>query len=160
MAQELVNATLLLCTNRECVNDIIRGVMDVYRDSLYSYNTIVKRFGVYLKPIHIVVKKSSNGVKVYHYYGKYWYKVVYSKGKVRWIYIGREKPVPEIPNPPINPLTVIKVVGGKGDKACIFIENIHEWEKVYQYFAEIVKKIKCVEVDAIAKDLRVWEKLT
>lgn len=72
----------------------------------YEYNKRIKHLGLYLKPIHIVTRKSSDGSTVkYYYYGRYWYKLEKTPdGKIKWIYIGREKPIPSLPDPPLNPL--------------------------------------------------------
>ncbi|MEM0363263.1 MAG: hypothetical protein QXH75_05625 [Sulfolobaceae archaeon] len=72
---------------------------------VYDYNTKIKEYGVYLKPYHIVYK---NGKK-YIYIGKYWYKLEKIGGKLRWIYLGKKKPIESMPNPPdIPPITIIK----------------------------------------------------
>ncbi|ADI31727.1 hypothetical protein [Staphylothermus hellenicus] len=85
--------------------------------SIYEYNNIVKNYGYYLKPIHVVVKKSGSGAVKYYYYGRYWYRLEYTRGnkrKLKWIYIGKEKPDKKLPDPPTNPLegTVIKIRRG------------------------------------------------
>lgn len=82
--------------------------------SIYEYNNIVKNYGYYLKPVHMVVKQTKSGKIKYYYYGRYWYRIEYVKGsksRIKWIYIGRNKPDPRLPDPPNNPLegTVIKV---------------------------------------------------
>ena len=83
---------------------------------LSEYNNVVKKHGYYLKPVHIVVKKNSEGEKVkYYYFGRYWYKIVSVKKKnrrtIRWIYVGRKKPLRKLMDPPKNPLEglVIKI---------------------------------------------------
>ena len=76
---------------------------------VYSYNADLKGTGLYLKPFHIVYK--SNG-KQYIYIGKYWYYLEYKDGKVKWYYLGTEKPLDKLPDPPAIPnVTIIK----KGD---------------------------------------------
>ncbi|MEM2296187.1 MAG: hypothetical protein QW775_05800 [Ignisphaera sp.] len=135
---------MLFCASRECTSKVLKTLVDEYRTTLYSYNTMIKKYGVYLKPIHIVVKKTSEGAKVYHYYGKYWYKVVYSNGRLRWVYIGREKPFPWIPNPPLNPITTVKIINRGSDTSCIYVDKINLLEKITQYVKEAIIKVGCV----------------
>lgn len=136
----------MFCASSSCVNNILNEVADIFRVNLYRYNTTIKRYGLYLKPVHVVVKKSSSGTKVYHYYGRYWYKVVYSRGRLRWVYVSKEKPIPELPDPPVNPFTAIKIVNEDGDRVCLFVDDIYSLGKVYQYFVEALNKVKCVEL--------------
>lgn len=86
----------------------INLILSKYTEQIYSYNNIAREKGLYLKPVHVVVKKQRDGRKVkYYYYGRYWYKIEIRKGrpsKIKWIYLGKEKPDPELPDPPRNPL--------------------------------------------------------
>jgi len=82
-------------------------LLDYYKRALYEYNNEAKRFGFYLKPVHIVVKNTLRGRMIYNYYGRYWYKLTKSNGKIKWIYIGVAKPVKELSEPPLNPLLLI-----------------------------------------------------
>lgn len=66
---------------------------------VYEYNTKIRGYGVYLKPYHIVYR---NGKK-YIYIGRYWYKLERKNGKQKWIYLGKEKPLPNLPDPPELP---------------------------------------------------------
>ncbi len=76
--------------------------------SFYEYNSRIRDKGFYLKPVHIV-SRSVGGVKrTYYYVGRYWWRLEYAgkrgkTSKVRWRYVGREKP-PDLPEPPPNPL--------------------------------------------------------
>ncbi len=84
-------------------------ILDEYKLKLYRYNRSIRRLGYYLKPVHIVYKRSLGRVVKYVYYGRYWYRLEYvgKKGRtsrIKWVYVGREKPLPEIPNPPEHPL--------------------------------------------------------
>jgi len=93
---------------------VLRDIMDRYMTELYRYNELIKSYGYYLKPMHIVTRRTSNGIRRYYYFGKYWYKLSYEgkRGKtsrVKWIYVGRNKPLPEIPDPPPNPLDLLMV---------------------------------------------------
>ncbi len=97
---------------------VLKKIMEDFLHELYRYNSIVKRYGYYLKPYHMVTYRSSSNVKRYYYYGRYWYKVRYTgkKGKtslVKWEYVGRTKPLQQLPDPPKHPLenTVFLVEG-------------------------------------------------
>ncbi len=84
-------------------------IIEKQLQKIYEYNKRIKNTGYYLKPVHIVVKKTISGEKkIYRYYGRYWWNVVYrgkrgGKSIIKWIYVGREKP-PGIPDPPTHPL--------------------------------------------------------
>ena len=77
----------------------------------YEYNNRIRHTGFYLKPVHISTRRLQDGSVVkYYYYGRYWYKLEKDvMGKLRWIYVGREKPIPELPDPPHNPLEGVVV---------------------------------------------------
>jgi len=88
---------------------VLRKIMEDFLRELYKYNSIVKEYGYYLKPYHVVTYKSSSGIKKYYYYGRYWYKIKYAgkKGKtslIKWEYVGRTKPLEKLPDPPKHPL--------------------------------------------------------
>ncbi len=99
---------------------VIEQMIEEYKKEIYRYNTLIRSAGYYLKPLHIVVKRFGNEQRTYYYIGRYWWKIVYAgkKGKtskVKWIYIGREKPMElrTYPDPPPNPLDGLRfyVVG-------------------------------------------------
>ncbi|MEM4880326.1 MAG: hypothetical protein QXU22_05675, partial [Desulfurococcaceae archaeon] len=80
--------------------------------SIYEYNNSIKGKNYYLKPVHIVSRRLQDGSLVkYYYYGRYWYKIEKDPvtKKLKWIYLGKEKPSPELPDPPPNPLEGIVV---------------------------------------------------
>jgi hypothetical protein len=101
--------------------EIVRRINLILSDFLpeiYRYNDMIKDKRYYLKPVHIVIKKRGNGHKIkYYYYGRYWYKIEKNKGRkgIKWVYIGREKPEPSLPDPPRNPLEglAIKINGNE-----------------------------------------------
>jgi len=84
---------------------------------IYEYNNRIRSTGYYLKPVHMTTRRLADGTTLkYYYYGRYWYRVEKNReGKVRWIYLGREKPSPDLPDPPRNPLegVVIKKYNSK-----------------------------------------------
>ncbi|MEM4717932.1 MAG: hypothetical protein QXE81_04130 [Desulfurococcaceae archaeon] len=84
------------------LNLVIGEILPVF----YEYNNQIRNRGVYLKPVHIVVRRLQDGSIIkYYYYGRYWYKLEKDFNKrLKWIYIGREKPFPDLPDPPLNPI--------------------------------------------------------
>ncbi len=112
-----------LCMESTCINRFINILIDMYKQSLYEYNNMAKSFGYYLKPVHIVSKRQGLNTKIYVYYGRYWYKLNTNGSRIRWIYIGLTKPLNELPDPPINPLTFISISIQKGSKKCICVDK-------------------------------------
>ena len=91
-----------------------------YLPEIYRYNNQIKHTKYYLKPVHIVIKKKSNGRQIrYYYYGRYWYRIEKKNNNgrkgIKWIYLGREKPDSSLPDPPENPLEglVLKISDGE-----------------------------------------------
>jgi hypothetical protein len=120
---------------------LIDSLLDYYRQQLYNYNSMIKGYGVYLKPLHIVVKNSlSESKKIYYYFGRYWYKLKAINGKLKWIYMGREKPLDSLPDPPTNPLLVLEVKRRQSnpDLLCIYVKN---FGKVSAQINQIIKVI-------------------
>lgn len=107
------------CIPRECADSFIEKLVSRYRSKIYEYNTLIKSYGVKLKPVHIVVSKN----RKYVYLGRYWYRVAYQKGKIKWIYLGRFKPYKDMPDPPINPLDIIVLREECSDMTCIEIPD-------------------------------------
>ena len=105
---------------RNCA-EALKKYHENLRRKIYEYNERIRSTGYYLKPIHIVKKNLSSGVRVYYYFGRYWYKLVKVGSKIKWIYIGREKPDPKLPEPPINILEKCKVVIAGGD---VYVDDI------------------------------------
>ncbi|MCY0860237.1 MAG: hypothetical protein OWQ54_07380 [Sulfolobaceae archaeon] len=80
-------------------------VLSTLKRKVYEYNSKIAAYNVYLKPFHVVYKKN----KKYIYIGKYWYQLQKSKGKIKWIYLGKAKPIESLPDPPKIPeFTLIK----------------------------------------------------
>ncbi len=121
----------------------LKRIMDDFLRELYNYNSIIKKYGYYLKPYHIVTYKSRAGVKRYYYYGRYWYKVEYAgkKGKtslVKWEYLGKNKPLEELPDPPRHPLeNVVFLV--EGDDVLLRDEDYLRLKKYFKGFKIIVE---------------------
>jgi len=95
---------------------LIMELYSPYRNRIYEYNDKIRDTGYYLKPIHIV-HKTVQGMRLkYIYFGRYWYRVV-RKGKqgIKWIYVGRDKPDPHLPDPPLSPFEGLGVTVTDGD---------------------------------------------
>ncbi len=112
----------LLCDTRECLTQLLNTFLEVYRVKLYEYNRKVSKYGVYLKPLHIVTKQYANTTKTYYYYGRYWYRLIRKEGKLKWIYLGTIKPYAYLPDPPLNPLTLIEIKN-RENNSCIYVIN-------------------------------------
>ena len=94
--------------------EILREFLDDYRTSIYAYNSMIKKSGYYLKPVHKVYYKDSRGTKiVYEYYGTYWWKKQKRGYKTFLRYYGKQKPE-NLPEPPENPLAGIVINYTKG----------------------------------------------
>jgi hypothetical protein len=83
---------------------ILGELLDDYRTSIYAYNSKIKNTGFYLKPVHKVYYKDSQGTRIiYEYYGTYWWKKQKKGYRIYLRYYGKQKPE-GLPDPPINPL--------------------------------------------------------
>jgi len=88
---------------------IFDEVLRKLKTQVYEYNSKIKDSGIYLKPYHIVYK---NG-KQYIYIGKYWYRLEKKGSKLKWIYLGKNKPTDVLLDPPAIPdYTIIKDTDG------------------------------------------------
>lgn len=125
--QEIVKKVNLLLSN--------------FLPEIYRYNNLVRNKNYYLKPVHIVIKKKSNGSIVkYQYYGRYWYRLERKPGRpsrIKWVYMGKEKPEKELPDPPRNPLDglVIKISDNE-------VEIIASKKKTYQLIYEVLASLQ------------------
>lgn len=121
---------------------LINLVFDEYRRRLYEYNDRIKEFNYYLKPVHEVTYYYKGIPRKYQYFGRYWYRLVKnpkSKGGLKWIYVGREKPDPHLPEPPLNPFEGIKVVVENND---LLID-----ENVYVLLKRVLKNNYGIDID-------------
>ena len=97
----------------------LREWLDTIKPVIYEYNEVVKPLGYYLKPVHKVYYRSGEGkVRVYEYYGRYWWRVVWRGGKRRLVYAGRVKPR-GLPDPPPMELEGLRVIVEDGDDVVI-----------------------------------------
>jgi len=89
----------------------IEKVLDDIKKQVYKYNSEVSKKGYYLKPVHKVYKKLSNGrMRIYEYYGRYWWRLERRNGKLKWIYVSNIKPkgLPEFPSHKLEGVVVIR----------------------------------------------------
>ena len=93
-------------------------LIDIYRTKLYEYNRVIRKWGLILKPVHIVIAKG----RTYLYYGKYWYRLEKQGSKLRWVYVGKSKPLKELPDPPTNPLSIV-AMRSEGGLSCLCIRE-------------------------------------
>lgn len=81
-----------------------------YKLEIMEYNERIRSSGYYVKPIHVTYRSSGGRRLKYVYFGRYWYRVTKKGGRVVWVYLGREKPEPSLPDPPPNPFEGVSVV--------------------------------------------------
>jgi len=136
----------LLCDTRDCLSQLLNTFLETYKVRLYEYNRKVSKFGVYLKPLHIVTKQYANTTRTYYYYGRYWYKLIRKDGRLKWIYLGTNKPYTHLPDPPLNPLTLIEIRSRENNSCIYVIDN----EISFRSLIEILSLLKpIIEPDVL-----------
>ncbi len=117
---------------------LIMSIFTPYRVRIYAYNSQIRDTGYYLKPVHMVYKKLEGRKVKYMYFGRYWYRVYRAReggrSKIKWIYVGRDKPDPQLPEPPINPLEGIAVIVDGDD---VLVD-----EKAFNALTQITQALK------------------
>ncbi|MCS7111644.1 MAG: hypothetical protein N3D82_03020 [Ignisphaera sp.] len=127
------------------MSKLLSTIAILYREKLYEYNSTIKNTGYYLKPFHITTKKWRGGVKVYHYYGRYWYRLTLQGSKLKWCYIGSRKPHEGLPDPPINPLLLIRISDSDGKNClCVLGYRTSDSEAALEY---LEKALLLLEID-------------
>ncbi len=105
----------------------LAAIVDEIKGPFYKYNTLISATGYYLKPVHKVYKRTSQGiVRVYEYYGRYWWR----KKNGRMVYAGREKPRRVPLDPPPHPLEGLSIIVEEGD----VIMSCRDYERFRAYF--------------------------
>jgi hypothetical protein len=87
-------------------------ILDLYSQfklEILSYNEKIKDTGYYVKPMHIAYKNSDSGKVKYIYFGRYWYRVIKRDDRLVWVYVGKDKPEPSLPEPPPNPFERVSI---------------------------------------------------
>lgn len=110
-------------------------LLDLYtrfKLEIMEYNEKIKSTGYYIKLMHVVHKNSSEARLKYVYFGRYWYRVSKKEKGVSWIYLGREKPEPSLPEPPLNPFEGVSVVVLNDEDIEVDVETIHLLARIEQ----------------------------
>ena len=109
----------------------IDEILDRVKERIYEYNSIAGKLGYYLKPVHKVYRRLSDGtLKVYEYYGRYYWR----RSGRRLVYAGTEKP-DELPDP--GPLGVEGLVVIRISERDIVIDC-----EVYDRFRQLFEGLK------------------
>ncbi len=117
---------------------LVRGglnhLLDLYlkfKLEIMEYNARIKSSGYYVKPVHVTYRNSGGRRLKYVYFGRYWYRVSRRGRRVVWVYLGREKPEPSLPDPPPNPFEGVSVVASGGDVE-VGSETLHLLARIEQ----------------------------
>ncbi len=106
---------------------IIAAVEVNIKEPYYHFNSIISKYGYYVKPVHKIYKTVNGVRRVYAYYGRYWWKKI---GK-KLIYAGRVKPE-IIPNmPPKHEFEGITLIFEGED----VIMDCHVYERLKKYIS-------------------------
>ncbi len=105
---------------------------------IYEYNERIRSSGYYLKPVHVVYKRVGDTRVKYLYFSRYWYRLVKKDGKLLWIYVGKEKPDPHLPDPPLSPFEGFSVIVDNND---ILVD-----EGTYRALRELSKRYLNIEI--------------
>lgn len=108
---------------------------------IYNYNSLIKPKGYYLKPVHIVTRYLPDGTKItYYYYGRYWYRLEKDPAtkKLKWKYLGKEKPDPSLPDPP--PFQLEGLVIKKYESYVEFLAFNESFLKLFSEFLSGISK--------------------
>jgi len=125
--------------------EVLAPIIEEIKDAFKEYNRSISGSGYYLKPIHYASKSIEGKKRKYIYLGRYWWKVLYlgrderGKAKIRWVYLGKNRPS-NLPEPPTNPLEGVVFYSIEGDSENYYIE-----EKVS---SETLKKIADILSDS------------
>ncbi|MEM1622789.1 MAG: hypothetical protein QW780_02140 [Sulfolobales archaeon] len=110
-------------------------LLDLYTQfklKILSYNEKIKSTGYYVKPIHVTYKNSC-GVKLkYVYFGRYWYRLSKRKERITWVYVGKEKPDPSLPDPPLNPFEGVSVIVLNDEDIEVEVETLQLLARIEQ----------------------------
>ncbi len=92
----------------------VKEIYDEYVKQLNEYNERIRHTGFYLKPVIKVARRDhkdpSKIIKHDYYYGKYWYIAISTKKRKAYLYVGKEKPLESLPDPPKDPLEGVEII--------------------------------------------------
>ncbi len=110
----------------------LREWLDSLKPALYEYNEAIKSLGYYLKPVHKVYYRDSSGrLRVYEYYGRYWWKIAKDGKRRRLIYAGRVKPR-GLPEPPPLELEGVRVIVEEGEDVVIECSLFERVKRIFE----------------------------
>ncbi len=135
--------------SRILIKEGLRVLLDLYtpyKVEVMKYNDFIRWSGYYVKPIHVTYKNRSGITIRYLYFGRYWYRISRKRGKVSWIYLGREKPDPALPDPPLNPFEGLSAIAIGEDieldlDGLKLLSDIEKAFGISKFFTEILEKI-------------------
>ncbi|MEB3764944.1 MAG: hypothetical protein GSR77_02095 [Desulfurococcales archaeon] len=104
---------------------VIRRIEVVLKEPFYHFNSLVGKYGFYIKPVHKIYKTINGVRRVYAYYGKYWLK---RKGN-KVVYAGSQKPR-VIPDNVMSKLQSFTIIFEEED----VIMDCWVYEKLKKYF--------------------------
>lgn len=117
----------------------VKEIYDEYVRKLNEYNDQIKHTGFYLKPVMKIVRRDRNDpskvARYDYYYGKFWYIQISTRQRKAYIYVGKEKPLESLPDPPRDPLEGIEMIQ-EGDDILIPKD---QFERVKDLFAGYTK---------------------
>jgi len=114
---------------------LLESIEYAIKEPYYHYNSLISKYGYYIKPIHKVYKKRSGSKLIYMYYGRYWFR---KSEKGRLIYSGTEKPA-EIPvEPPPSPLEGVTLIVDNED----LIISESGFDKFIYFVKKIIHELK------------------
>ncbi|MEM2203013.1 MAG: hypothetical protein QXI22_01490 [Sulfolobales archaeon] len=119
----------------------IKEIYDNYVREIKEYNNQIKHTGFYLMPVRKTVKKSRKDpskVKYNYYYGRYWYFYISTKERGIYIYVGKEKPLESLPDPPKNPLEGVEIIYD-GDDILIPEDQFEKVKDLFKGYTSIVE---------------------
>lgn len=92
----------------------VKEIYDEYVRKLNEYNAQIKHTGFYLRPVTKIARRDrkdpSRIVRYDYYYGRYWYFYISTRQRGIYIYLGREKPLESLPDPPKDPLEGVEII--------------------------------------------------
>jgi len=135
--------------SRVLIKGGLRVLLDLYtpyKVEVMKYNDSIRWSGYYVKPIHVTYKNRSGTTLRYLYFGRYWYRISRKGGRVSWIYLGREKPDPVLPDPPLNPFEGLSATAIGEDveldlDSLKLLSTIEKAFGVSKFFTEILERI-------------------
>ncbi|MEM0066495.1 MAG: hypothetical protein QXT76_03775 [Sulfolobales archaeon] len=124
---------------RVLIKSGLSHLLDLYTQfklEILNYNEKIKNTGYYVKPIHVTYK-NSNGVKIkYVYFGRYWYRISKRKKGVAWVYVGKEKPDPSLPDPPLNPFEGVSAIVLNDEDIEVELETLQLLARIEQSISQ------------------------